>query len=236
MSGDIKTKNPLIDAMFGAGAHYGYSKSRRHPTQKSFIYGAKNKVEIFDLEKTSLSLENALKFVSSLGEVNKNILLVSGKKEAESIIRDSALSVGLPYVAGRWIGGSLTNFGEIRRRIQKYLDLKEKKEKGELGKYTKRERLMIDREISDLELKFGGLISMKELPGALFVVDSKQENIAVTEAKRMKIPVIALSGSDCDISEINYAIPGNDTSVSSLKFFVSKVVEAYKEGQKKSKV
>lgn len=230
-----KGNNTLIEAMFKAGVQYGYSKSRRHPSAKNFIFGAKNKSEIFDLEKTSKALEEALAFTSSIGEKNKHILLVSGKKEAQKTIKDAAESINLPYVAGRWIGGSLTNFSEIKKRINKFLNLKEQKEKGELTKYTKKERLLIDRDIEDLGRKFGGLVLMKELPAALFVVDSKEEAIAVTEARAMGIPVIAISNSDCNLEEVDHPIPGNDASLSSVKFFVSKIVEAYKEGQKKSK-
>ncbi|HJN62891.1 MAG TPA: 30S ribosomal protein S2 [Candidatus Paceibacterota bacterium] len=231
-----KTNNKLIEAMFGAGVHYGYSKSRRHPSTSPFIFGAKNKVEIFDLEKTSKALEDSFNFVLSLGEKNKQILFVSGKKEAGSILRETAKNLGVSYVAGRWIGGTLTNFSEIRKRIQKFLDLQEKKEKGELSKYTKKERLLIDRDIMDLESKFGGLMDMQELPSALFVIDSEQEKIAVTEAQKMGIPVISISSSDCNIKGIDYPIPGNDSSLSSIKFFVSKIADAYKEGQKKSKL
>ena len=232
---ELKTDKGLIESMFGAGAHYGYSKSRRHPSTGNFIFGAKNKVEIFDLEKTSKSLERALDFISSLGQAKKNILFVSGKREAKNIIIETAEPLSQPYVAGRWIGGTITNFSEIKKRIQKFLDLKSKKEKGELTKYTKKERLLIDREIEDLNVKFGGLVEMKELPQALFVIDSKQEKIAVKEAQTMGIPVISVSSSDCNIERIEYPIPGNDSSLSSIKFFMSKVSDAYKNGQKKAK-
>jgi small subunit ribosomal protein S2 len=217
MLGAVKTDNKVIEDMFGAGAHYGYSKSRRHPSAKPFIYGSKNRVEIFDLEKTSKLLEKALDFVTELGKENKKILFVS--------------KTGLLYVAGRWIGGTLTNFSEIRKRIQKYLDLKEKKEKGELSKYTKKERLLIDRDLNDLESKFGGIFKMEGLPQALFVVDSKQEHTAVTEAEKMGIPVISLSSTDCNLEDVDYAIPGNDSSLSSIKFFVSKVAESYNKAK-----
>jgi len=231
-----KTSKDLIETMFSSGAHYGYSKSRRHPSTSTFIFGVKNGVEIFDLEKTSISLNKALDFVRTLGESNQLMLLVSGKKEMKSVITKTGEDLGVLYVAGRWIGGTLTNFSEIRKRTHKYLDLKEKKDKGELSKYTKKERLLIDREIDELGLKFGGVVTMKELPKALFVIDSKEEKIAVTEAKMMGIPVISLFSSDCDIKDIDFPIPGNDSSVASASFFLSKISEAYKEGQKKSKV
>jgi small subunit ribosomal protein S2 len=232
---DKKENDGLIEAMFSAGAHYGYSKSRRHPSVQPFIYGVKNKVEIFDLEKTSKSLEKAVSFVESLGQANQQILFISGKKESEDVIKTIAQSLNLPYVAGRWIGGALTNFSEINKRIKKFLDLAEKKEKGELTKYTKKERLLIDRDIEDLHSKFGGLVVMKELPKALFVVDPRQEHTAVTEAKRMNIPVVALSGSDCDLKMVDYAIPGNDSSRSSIEFFVSKIRDAYSKGKSEAR-
>jgi small subunit ribosomal protein S2 len=228
-------REPLIDEMFKVGAQYAYSKSRRHPTSKGYIFGVKNRVEIFDLEKTSEALGKALGFVKELASEKKTILFVGGKNEAKEAIKEAASALKMPYVAGRWIGGTLTNFVEIQKRISKYEDLTEKKEKGELSKFTKKERLLIDRDIEDLETKFGGIISMKKLPQALFVVDSKQEKIAVEEAKMSGIPVIALSNSDCDLGEVNYPIPGNDSNLSSIKFFVEEVRKAYEEGLKTAK-
>ena len=140
----------------------------------------------------------------------------------------------MPYVDGRWIGGTLTNFSEIKKRIAKYQDLNEKKDKGELKQFTKKERLLIDREIEDLRTKFEGIISLEGLPKALFVIDSKQESIAVTEAKKMNIPVIALLNSDCNLNDVEHPIPGNDGSLASIKFFIGKVKEAYEEGLKKA--
>lgn len=228
-------REPLIDEMFKVGAQYAYSKSRRHPTSKGYIFGVKNRVEIFDLEKTSEALGKALGFVKELASEKKTILFVGGKNEAKEAIKEAASALKMPYVAGRWIGGTLTNFVEIQKRISKYEDLTEKKEKGELSKFTKKERLLIDRDIEDLETKFGGIISMKKLPQALFVVDSKQEKIAVEEAKMSGIPVIALSNSDCDLGEVNYPIPGNDSNLSSIKFFVEEVRKAYEESLKTAK-
>lgn len=227
-------KGSLVEEMFKAGAQYAYSKSRRHPSNKDFIFGAKNRVEIFDLEKTSQSLENALAFVRELGEAKKNILFVGGKNEAKTSIKEVAEALKMPYVDGRWIGGTLTNFGEIKKRISKYQDLNEKKDKGELKQFTKKERLLIDREIEDLRSKFEGIVSLEGLPKALFVIDSKQEKIAVTEANKMNIPVIALSNSDCNLNEVEHPIPGNDGSLASIRFFMGKVKGAYEEGLKKS--
>jgi len=139
----------------------------------------------------------------------------------------------MPYVAGRWIGGTLTNFPEIRKRVLKLEMLTDQKEKGELAKYTKKERLLIDREIDGLRNYFEGLSLLKELPGALFVVDSKKEAIAMEEARKLGIPVMALCGSDCNIKEVDYPIPGNDSSKDSIAFFVNQIAHAYQGSVKK---
>lgn len=227
--------NALVESMFKAGAHFAFNRSRRHPSAKPFIFGAKNRVEIFDLEKTSEKLEAAKAFIASIAATGKQVLFVGGKSESREIIKNAAESVGAPYVAGRWIGGTFTNFIEVRKRIEKMESQISKREKGELGKYTKKERLLIDREIANLERFFGGLTSMKELPKAVFVIDPKREAIAVTEAQKVGIPVVALSGSDCNLADVEQAIPGNDSSVSSIAFFVNEIIEAYRQGQKIAK-
>ncbi|MBA3732929.1 30S ribosomal protein S2 [Patescibacteria group bacterium] len=225
--------NSVVDALFSVGAHFGFVKSRRHPSTKPFIFGVKNKIEIFDLEKTKDSLKRALDFVESLGETGSKILFVSGKNEARAAITAVAEGINMPYVAGRFIGGSLTNFPEIRKRVEKLETLVSQREKGELVKYTKKERLLIDREIDKLREFFFGLSVMKNLPKAIFVVDSKKEFIAVKEAQKMGIPVISLSGTDNNLNEVEFPIPGNDASRTSIEYFLQKVAEAYKAGQMK---
>jgi len=221
----------LIDRMFKAGAHFAYSRTRRHPSIASFIFGAKNQVEIFDLEKVSELLHTATAFAKKLGEERKTILFVGGKNEARDIVAARAEALGMPYVAGRWIGGTLTNFSEIKKRLARLEDLMDKREKGEFeGKYTKRERLMFDREIVELKDTFGGIVPMKQLPGALFVIDSRREHIPIAEAKVMKIPVMALMNSDCDFKQVTYPIVGNDTARGSISFFIDEIVKAYREG------
>jgi len=222
----------LIERMFKVGAHFGYSKSRRHPTAKPFIFGAKNKVEIFDLEKTKETLGKAAAFVEELGRNRKVIAFISGKREAQAAVQHAAGALSMPFVAGRWIGGTFTNFTEIRKRVDKYLDLLSKREKGELSKYTKKERLLIDREIDNLTIMFSGIVSMKKLPDAVFIVDADYESIAVTEARKARVPVISLVNSDCDISLVDYPIVANDASLSSIKFFIEEITNAYKKGLK----
>lgn len=212
------------------GAHFGFVKARRHPSAKPFILGAKNKVEIFDLEKTSQELLKACAFVEEKGKEKAMGLFVGGKSEAREAVTNAGKELDMPFVAGRWIGGTLTNFNEIKKRIARLEELTTQREKGELAKYTKKERLLIDREIDKLHLYFSGLSNMKALPKFLVVVDPKKEHIAVNEAKRMKIPVVSLAGSDSDLYGTEYSIPGNDASRHSVKFIVSELVKAYKTG------
>ncbi len=232
MSAKTETKNPALDAMFKAGAHYGFIKSRRHPTVKPFIFGTKNKVEIFDLEKTEAQVEKAVEFVKQLASTGRQLVFVGSKNEAKQAIKEAAERIGQPNVPGRWIGGTLTNFDNIRKRVEKLLDLISQKEKGELNKYTKKERLMIDREIDRLTGLFGGITAMPSLPGALFVVDPKKEHIVVAEAREKNIPVISLAGSDCDVSLLTYPIVANDAAVDSVVYFTNKIADAYAEGKK----
>jgi small subunit ribosomal protein S2 len=227
--------NETVGRMFKAGAHFGYSKSRRHPSVKPLIFGAKNKVEIFDLEKTKEYLDRAKEFVKSIAAHNGKIIFIGGKNESRDAVRNAAQSLGMPFVAGRWIGGTFTNFPQIRKRVERLEMLTSQREKGELGKYTKKERLLIDREIETLNRFFSGIVPMTEMPKAVFVIDSSREHIAVTEAHKVNIPVMSLSGSDCNLKDVEFPIPGNDTSVASITFFLSEIVSAYKEGQKAAK-
>lgn len=230
---DIKSpqNKKLITEMFSAGAHFGYSRSRRHPSTKQFIFGTKSGVEILDLEKTSLELERAKEFVKSIAKSGKQILFVGTKNEGKKALEDGALSIDMPYVAERWVGGVLTNFTEIKKRVALLEDLRAKRENGELSVYTKKERLLIDKDIERLERNFAGIVSMKELPVALFILDPRKESIAVKEAQFLNIPIVALANSDCNLKEVTYPIPGNDSSVSSITFFISQIIEAYKSGQ-----
>lgn len=221
-----------IRSMFKVGAHFGFSKSRRHPSMAPFIFGVKNKVEIFDLEKVSDLLESTKSFFKQCGNERKKILFVGGKNEARDIIKQAARGVDMPYVAGRWIGGTITNFQEIKKRINRLSDLTSRKEKGELDKFTKLEQLHIEREIKDLDSTFGGLKSMESLPDVLFVVDSKHEEIAVSEANKKGITVVGILNSDCNTNDTDYFVAGNDSSIASIKFFVNELTESYKEGLK----
>lgn len=229
---ETNTKStPSVDSMFKVGAHYGFIKSRRHPTVKPFIFGTKNKIEIFDLEKTEVQLKAAVEFVKKIAASGKQIVFAASKSEAKESVKNAAESILQPYVSGRWVGGTFTNFIMIRKRVEKLLDLMSQREKGELSKYTKKERLMIDREIDRLNGLFSGITAMDKLPGALFVVDSKKEYIAVNEARDAGIPVIALAGSDCDVSILDYPIVANDSAMASVEYFTREIAKAYSDGK-----
>lgn len=219
-----------IKTLLEVGAHFALPRARRHPTATRYLFGTKDRTDIFNLEETERKIDAASAFVKSLA--GGSLLFVGGKHEVADIVRTTALRVGTPYVAGRWIGGTLTNFKNIRKRINRLERLMSEREKGELEKYTKRERLLIDREIDELLARFGGLVSLTELPKAMFVVDTRHEHTAVAEANQLGIPVVGLASSDCDFSRIQYSVPANDTSVRSVRLVCEKIAEAYMEGKK----
>ena len=221
-----------IRELFNVGAHYAYTRSRRHPSAKPYIFGAKNKTEIFDLEKTEEKIREVEGFVEELGRKGSVILFVAGKNEARKPIENNATKIDQPYVSGRWVGGTLTNFSEIGKRIKRLDDLESQREKGTLGKYTKKERLLMDREIESLKRNFGGIRKMPELPAALFIVDVGREYTALAEAKQLGIPVVTLSNSNRDLSKADISIPGNDSVQKSIDYVLSRVVEAYEKGKK----
>lgn len=232
---EIKTIDKKgIEAMFTAGAHFGLGRSRRHPTVAPFIFGTKNTTDIFDLEKTADVLDKAKAVITAFAKENKIILFVGGKKEASMAIKNTAMSLNMPYVDGRWIGGTLSNFGQIRKRIDRYEKLISDREKGELSKYTKRERMLIDKEIVSLEKMFYGIVSLKKMPDVIFMIDPRREKNAVKEATDMNIPIIALAGSDCNITEVTYPVVGNDASKASIQFFLEEIAKTYKSAKKVS--
>ena len=227
---NTQTKTDTIERMFEAGAHFGYSKARRHPSTKGVIFGLKSKTEIIDLTKTEEYLNRAKEYMASLAKDGKVVLFVGSKVEARNPVVEAAKAIDMPYVDKRWIGGTFTNFSEIKKRADRLLDLTDQKDKGELEqKYNKKERLLLDREMDKLEVNFGGLTGMKKLPNAIFVVDPGYEHLAVAEARQMNIPVIALASSDCDFNLIDYPIPANDAALASITLFVEEILGAYRE-------
>lgn len=226
----MNIQDATIDAMFKSGTQYGYQKSRRHPSTVPYIFGTKNGVDIIDIEKTKELLDKSLEEIKSLASSGKTILFVGTKPEARSAITGTALSINMPYVNERWVGGILTNFQEIKKRVSKLLDLRDQKEKGLFDKYTKKERILLEKEIEDMTRNFQGLVSMTKTPDTIFIVDPKKEHIAVTESNKMNIPIISLLNTDCNLKEIKYPIVSNDASISSIEFFLEKIKQAYREG------
>ena len=218
----------LINAMFAVGAHYGYTKTRRHPTAKASLYGTKNRSDIIDLEKTAANLATVEEILATLGSTGKQILFVGSKPEAKAATKAAAEALNMPFVDIRWIGGTLTNDKQIKSRIALFEDLSAKQEKDELVTITKKEKLLLERKITKLGKMFGGLTTLKGLPAALIVIDTREEAIAVTEANKMGIPVIGLCNTDCDQSVVAYPVVANDASKKSIEFFLNKFVSAYK--------
>ncbi len=222
-----------VDRLFAVGAHFAQVKSRRHPSMKSFVVGAKAKVEIFDLVKTDAQLAAAKKALETLSRDGKTVLFVGGKREASDIVKTIARRINAPYVAGRWLGGTVSNFVEIKKRIDRLADLLGKRDSGELAKlYTKLERVFIDREIERLSERLDGITELQKRPDAFVIVDTKFEAHAVREAKRAGIPVIALMSSDCDLKDAQYPIVMNDASRDALKLVLDELAAAYEAGKK----
>lgn len=226
-----KDGDAIVEKMFEAGAHYGYSKTRRHPSVSSFIYATKNKADIINLEKTSEMLDKAAEFVRTLGAMGKVVLFVGTKPEAKTAIKETAETLNMPFVAERWIGGTLSNFTEIKKRINELENYRKDSVGGGLDKYTKKERVVLAKKMEKLSRYYSGLIGLKKTPDALFVIDAKSEHIAAMEARKSGVPVIALVNSDSNIKSIDYPIVANDTGIPSIKFFTKAIGEAYKEGQ-----
>ncbi len=210
-------ENIKIEDLAKAGVAYGYRKTRRHPSTKDFIYATQNGVDLIDLNKTNEQLKEAVEFLKSIKAQNKKIIFIGEKPEVVQIVKEVALALGEPYIVNRFIGGSIINFPQIKKRVEKLQYMLDQKEKGEWSKFTKKEQLLMQRELEKLDKNFGGLSGVGNLPGAIVVVDSKYEEIPVREAAIAHIPVVSLSNTDCDISTIEYPIVCNDSSRSSVE-------------------
>lgn len=221
----------LVQRLFNAGAHFGFKKSRRHPTVAPYLFATKEGVDIFDLEKTAASLEATKELLKQAGLLGKTVLFVGTKDESSKIVKRVAEGIGAPYVSNRWIGGMLTNFSEIKKRINRLEALNHEMTSGELErKYTKKERVMIGREITKLTFNFAGIAAMQKSPDFMLVVDPRHDVIAVTEAHVKGIPVIAIMSSDCNADKIDYPVVANDSLQTSVTTILEELAAAYKEG------
>ena len=227
----VPIPTPAVEALFTVGTHIGYSKARQNPKMKEFIFGVRNNVEIFDLALTDKKLAEAEAFLKSLGREGKQVLWVGSKPSAKVHIEQVAQALGMPYVSLRWLGGTLTNMKIFEQRLSHWDRLEKELESGGFDKYVKKERLLKMVELRKLSRMFGGLKSMKSLPAALVVVDPAEEKTAVSEARRKKIPIIALLNSDCNPEGILHPIPGNDSVSSSIELILGRLRDAYKSGR-----
>ncbi len=228
-------KLPNLADMLAAGMHFGHRKSRWHPKMEQYIFTEKNGIYIIDLTKSLEKLQEALDFMSTLVKENKTILFVGTKDQVKNDLKDLAISLDNPYVVGKWLGGSLTNFTVIKRSVKKYQDLIEKRDSGKLDKYTKKEQLQFQRDIERLSDRVGGLTILKKLPDALFVWDIREESTAIKEAIKRKIPVIAVCDTNVNPELVNYPIPANDDSTKTIKLLIKSIKESLQKVKKDNK-
>lgn len=220
-----------------AGVHFGHQTRRWNPKMAEYIFTQRNGIYIIDLQKTVKKLEEAYKFISELAADGKKILFVGTKKQAQAAIKEEAINSGSYYVNSRWLGGMLTNFSTIKQRVKRLKQLREMESNGTFDLLPKKEVLKLDKEIDRLEKYLGGVKDMAQLPDALFVVDPKKEHIAVAEARKLKIPIIAIVDTNCNPDEIDYIIPGNDDAIRAIKLicaFVANTIKQAKEGEELS--
>lgn len=227
-----ETNQNLIDRLFQAGAHFGFSKSRRHPSVKPFLFGNKQGTDIFDLEKSAEYLENAKAALKKMGADGKKVLFVGTKEEVKVLVKAAAEDAETPFVVNRWVGGMLTNFSEIKKRLNRLSSLTSEGESGELErKYTKKERVVIGRETEKLVFNYGGIRNLEKTPDAIMVVDPRHDAIAVNEARDLGLPIVGIMSSDNDASLLTYPVVVNDALQSSVKLVLDELTAVYKEGK-----
>ncbi len=214
-----------------AGVHFGHQTRRWNPKMAPYIFTERNGIYIIDLQKTVRKLEDAYNYVRDLSADNGTLLFVGTKKQAQDSIREEATRAGMPFVNARWLGGMLTNFKTIQNRIKRLQQLKQMKEDGTFDLLTKKEAAKLNLEIEKLEKFLGGITGMKKIPDAMFIVDPRKERIAVAEAHKLGIPIIAIVDTNCDPDEIDYVIPGNDDAIRAVRLISGAMADAVIEGR-----
>jgi small subunit ribosomal protein S2 len=215
-----------------AGVHFGHQTKRWNPKMKEFIFGQRNGIYIIDLQKTIRIFKEALQFIKKIAGEGGEVLLVGTKKQAQDIVRDYAKKCESCYVNQRWLGGLLTNFGVIRGSVEKLIEYDEMRDDGRWDLLSKKEQSKLDKVYRKLSKNLGGIREMVDLPGVLFIIDSTKEDIAILEAQKLNIPVVAVVDTNGDPENIDYPIPGNDDAVRAIELFASKVADAIIEGKK----
>jgi len=219
-----------MKSLLEAGVHFGHQRRRWNPKMQEYIFAHRNGIHIIDLQQTLQYIEQAAAFVEDLAAQGKTIIFVGTKKQAQDTVIAEAERCGVFFINTRWLGGTLTNFSTIQKRIDHLVGLEQRSARGEIAALIKKEGLKLESEIVRMNRHFGGIKEMTQIPGALFVIDVGKESIAVAEAKRVGIPVIALVDTDCDPTDIDYPIPGNDDAIRSIKLVTTRIADAYIEG------
>ncbi len=236
-SGNIRERGlGLVDTatikqLLEAGAHFGHQTGRWNPRMKSYIFTKRNGIHIIDLEQTAVLLDAACDFVRQLAAEGGIILFVGTKRQAQETIAEEAQRCQMYYVNQRWLGGMMTNFATIQARVNHLVRLEDQKNRGEFDNFPKKEALKLDKEIAHLNQQMGGFKEMTDLPTALFIVDPTKEQIAIAEAKRVGIPVVAIADTNCNPDEIDYPIPANDDAIRAIRLICSKIADAIIEGK-----
>jgi len=225
------TDTATIKQLLEAGAHFGHQTGRWNPRMKNYIFTKRNGIHIIDLEKTAVMLDTACDFIKDVVARGESILYVGTKKQAQESVQEEAERCSMYYVNQRWLGGMLTNFVTIQSRIDQLVRLEDQMARGELGRLTKKEVLKIGEKIDKLNKQMGGFKEMTVLPGALFIIDPTKEKIALAEARRMGIMVVAIVDTNCNPDEIDYPIPANDDAIRAIKLICTKIADAVLEGK-----
>ena len=218
-----------LEEMMKAGVHFGHQKARRNPKMDEYIFTTRKGINIIDLQKTQEKIKEALEFIQSIKKSGKNILFVGTKIQSKDLVREVAEASGMPFVSERWLGGTFTNFKVIRTRTRYLLDGEGMLARGEFKKYTKFEQMKKIEELEKMEKRMGGIKNMADLPGAVFAMSVKEDSLAITEARKMGIPVVAIADTNIDPSGVDFPIPANDDAISSLRLILSYAYKAIQE-------
>ncbi len=214
-----------------AGVHFGHQTRRWDPKMAEYIFQARNGIHIIDLQKTSKKLDEAYNFIKEQAEEGKDILFVGTKKQAQECVKEAAIKCGMFYVDQRWLGGMLTNYKTIQKRVERLKNLEEMRDNGTFDLLPKKEVINLKKEMDKLERNLGGIKEMKKLPGAIFIVDPKKERIAILEARKLNIPIVGLIDTNCNPEDVDYPIPGNDDAIRAVKLIADVMANAVIEGR-----
>ncbi len=219
-----------MKALLEAGVHFGHQTRRWHPKMRPFVFTERNGIHIIDLQKTMNRLEASADFIQEVAAAGKKVLFVGTKKQAQETIATEAVRASMPYVNQRWLGGTLTNFSTIQTRIDYLVKQEDRRSKGEFAFLPKKEARILEEKIAKLNRYFGGIKEMTEMPGALYIIDAAREDIAVAEAKKRGIPIVAIADTDCNVDLIDHPIPGNDDAIRAIRLITGRIAAAVIEG------